>query len=136
MKIRPGSNDDVRFEMTAMMDIVFQLIAFFMIVSTFIVAEKVEVDLPVAPQAALAENQQGRLVISILADGSLWLGTQPLRLEEVNGLAAQWVREQASPRVVIRSDRTATYAVVKQVMKACRDAGLTDLIFASYQSDS
>ena len=136
MKLPPLDSQDLRFDMTAMMDIVFQLIAFFMIVSTFISLEKVEVELPVAPNAALAENQQGRLMISILADGTLWVGAQRVDLDTLAAAAAAWQRDQPQARVVIRSARGAAYAHVKQVMRACRDAGLSDLVFASYQSDS
>lgn len=134
MKLPALPEHEVRFEMIAMMDIVFQLIAFFMIVSTFIVLEKIEVDLPVAENSALAENQQGRLLISISADGALWLGAHPISLEDLAAVLASQSPTEPAMRVVIRSDRTAAYALVKQVMKTCRDAGLSDLIFASYQS--
>jgi biopolymer transport protein ExbD len=134
MRIRPAPGDDLRFDMTSMMDIVFQLIAFFMIVSTFIVLDKVEVELPVAPHSAPAAEQGGRLIVSITADGTVWLGAQRVELETLGLAAAAWRKEQPQGRIVIRSDRASAYATVKQVMKICRDAGLTDLTFASYQS--
>ena len=136
MKIGPPPVGELRFDMTVMMDIVFQLIAFFMIVSTFIALEKVEVELPVAPNAALAENQQGRLIISITADGGIWLGSHRVEIDTLANAAAAWHRDQPQGRIVIRSDRTSAYATVRQVMKACRDAGVADLVFASYQSGS
>ena len=58
MKITSLGGDDALFDMTPMMDIVFQLIAFFMIVATYVTREKVEVDLPMAVNAAMAENQR------------------------------------------------------------------------------
>lgn len=122
--------------MTPMMDIVFQLIAFFMIVSTFIALEKVEVELAVAPNAAVAENQQERLMLSVAADSTVWFGAAPVSLEDLAARLDAWRSEHPKARVVIRSDRTAPYAVVKEAMKACRDAGLSDIIFASYQSGS
>jgi biopolymer transport protein ExbD len=136
MKISRLPEHEVRFEMIAMMDIVFQLIAFFMIVSTFIVREKIEVELPVAANSALAENQQHRVAISITADGTIWLGAKAVSVEALAGELATLRSADAATRVVIRSDRTSAYALVKQVMKICRDAGLSDLIFASYQSGS
>ncbi|MGY8716565.1 MAG: ExbD/TolR family protein, partial [Verrucomicrobiia bacterium] len=69
MKITSLGGDDALFDMTPMMDIVFQLIAFFMIVATYVTREKVEVDLPMAVNAAMAENQQNRVLISISVDG-------------------------------------------------------------------
>ncbi len=135
MKIRPPAIDDARFDMTPMMDIVFQLIAFFMIVSTFLTLEKVDVDLPIAKNAAQSENQQGRANLAVQADGTTWFGAQPMALDELGPAIIAWQKENPEGKVVIRADREAAYSSVKAVMKLCRDAGLSDIIFSSYQSD-
>lgn len=135
MKIAPPNIDDARFDMTPMMDIVFQLIAFFMIVSTFLTLEKVELDLPIAKNAAQSENQQGRVNLAVQADGTTWLGARPMDLDSIGAAIIEWQRENPSGKVVIRADRETPYSSVKAVMKLCRDAGLSDIIFSSYQSD-
>jgi biopolymer transport protein ExbD len=98
--------------------------------------EKVEVDLPVAPNAAQAENQQGRVMLAVQADGTTWIGSRATPLKELGPIIAEWQQENPSGKIVIRSDRETPYAVVRQVMRLCRDAGLSDIIFASYQSDT
>ena len=135
MKIAPPNIDDARFDMTPMMDIVFQLIAFFMIVSTFLTLEKVDVELPIAKNAAQAENQQGRANIAIQADGTTWLGARAMTLDEIGPAIIAFQKENPDGKIVIRADRETSYALVKGVMKLCRDAGLSDIIFSSYQSD-
>lgn len=133
MKISGLGGEDARFDMTPMMDIVFQLIAFFMIVATYVTREKVEVDLPLAVNAAIAENQQGRMLISISVDGQIWAGAQPVTLDELADQVRQWRGIDDSSRIVIRADRGNRYGLVKQVMKVCRDAGIADIIFSSLQ---
>jgi len=135
MKISSLGGDDARFDMTPMMDIVFQLIAFFMIVATFVTREKVEVDLPLAVNAAIAENQQGRMLISIADDGQVWAGSHAVTLDELAELVRGWRDEEGATRIVIRSDRSNPYGLVKQVMKVCRDAGIADIIFSSLQTE-
>jgi biopolymer transport protein ExbD len=135
MKIAPPNIDDARFDMTPMMDIVFQLIAFFMIVSTFLTLEKVELDLPIAKNAAPSENQQGRVNLAVQADGTTLLGSRPMDLDAIGAAIIAWQRENPGGKVVIRADRETPYSSVKAVMKLCRDAGLSDIIFSSYQSD-
>ncbi len=135
MKIAGLGGEDARFDMTPMMDIVFQLIAFFMIVATFVTREKIEVDLPLAVNAAIAENQQGRMLISVSADGQVWAGAQPVTLDELARQVRAWHDEEAATRIVIRSDHANTYGLIKQVMKVCRDAGIADIIFSSLQSE-
>ncbi|MFX3681320.1 MAG: ExbD/TolR family protein [bacterium] len=133
MKISSLGVEDARFDMTPMMDIVFQLIAFFMIVATYVSREKVEVDLPFAVNAAIAENQQGRMLVAITVDGQVWAGAQPVTLDQLAEQVRVWQVDGASSRIVIRADRGNRYGLVKQVMKVCRDAGIADIIFSSLQ---
>ncbi len=135
MKIGSQTGDDARFDMTPMMDIVFQLIAFFMIVATYVTREKVEVELPLAVNAAIAENQQGRMLISLTIDGQVWAGSRPVTLDELATEVRGWLAADAKARIVIRADRSNSYGLVKQVMKVCRDAGIADIIFSSFQSE-
>ncbi|HEX2099974.1 MAG TPA: biopolymer transporter ExbD, partial [Candidatus Synoicihabitans sp.] len=95
MKVALNAGADARFDMTAMMDIVFQLIAFFMIVSTFIVMEKIEVELPVAAHAVQAENQADRLLVSVRADGAIWYGVQRTTLAELPAIITAATAERA-----------------------------------------
>lgn len=135
MKIAGLGGEDARFDMTPMMDIVFQLIAFFMIVATFVTREKVEVELPLAVNAAIADNLEGRMLISISADGQVWAGSTPVDLEQLGQQVRQWSEDEGASRIVIRSDRGNRYGLVKQVMMVCRDAGIADIIFSSWQSE-
>ena len=135
MKMGPQLGDDMRFDMTPMMDIVFQLIAFFMIVATYVTREKVEVELPLAVNAAIADNQQGRMMISISIDGQVWAGSQPVTLDELSTNVRAWLADDAKAKIVIRADRSNSYGLVKQVMKVCRDAGIADIIFSSFQTE-
>lgn len=129
------AGDDARFDMTPMMDIVFQLIAFFMIVATYVTREKVEVELPLAVNAAIAENQSGRMMISVTLDGQIWAGSRAVSLDELAADVRGWLAKDPKAKIVIRADRSNSYGLVKQVMKVCRDAGIADVIFASFQTE-
>ncbi|MCC5023196.1 MAG: biopolymer transporter ExbD [Candidatus Synoicihabitans palmerolidicus] len=133
MKLSSIASDDARFDMTPMMDIVFQWIAFFMIVATYVTREKVEVELPMAVNAAIAENQQGRMMISVTLDGKIWAGSQAVSLDELASEVRAWRATDGAAKIVIRADRSNDYGLVKQVMKVCRDAGIADIIFSSFQ---
>ncbi len=135
MKIAAPGSGDLRFDMTPMMDIVFQLIAFFMIVATYVTREKVEVDLPLAVNAAVADNLHGRILVSITVDGEIWAGSQRVTLDDLASEIRGWREQDSEAKLVIRADRSNSYGVVKQVMKVCRDAGIADIIFSSYQSE-
>jgi biopolymer transport protein ExbD len=75
-------------------------------------------------------------MLAVQADGTTWIGSRATPLKELGPIIAEWQQENPSGKIVIRSDRETPYAVVRQVMRLCRDAGLSDIIFASYQSDT
>ena len=69
------------------------------------------------------------------ADGTTLRGSRPMDLDAIGAAIIAWQRENPGCKVVIRADRETPYSSVKAVMKLCRDAGLSDIIFSSYQSD-
>ena len=127
----------VAFNMTPMIDVVFLLIVFFVLVSAFASAENVPLHLP-DPQHSRARNVElaNRLVINCFpvdpaapADGVVYrLGpNRPQSLGEISdALLAAW---ETTPdlQVVIRADRRLPYADVREVMKLVADHGIENM---------
>lgn len=95
------------------------------------------VPLPAAePLSAALPADEGRLVVSVVADGTLKLGTEavePLVLGARLGEASASRRAQGlqPPAVAVLADRDAPLASVKQVLAACEAAGVTAVAFGS-----
>ena len=74
MKVWKPSEDDGKFEMTPMIDVVFLLITFFMTVTSYASAELVQVAMPIAPEAKVPEDVGDRQFLSVSENGTFFLG--------------------------------------------------------------
>src|SRR5262245_37982165 len=115
----------VGFNMTPMIDVVFQLIIFFLLSSHLAKQEK---QLPLAlPTAASAQpaasDDRPRLTINVLADGTLLVANRPIALAEL----ATLLRERKAAHgdrleVRIRADRSVPYSHIEPVLPLCARA--------------
>ena len=118
----------VAFNMTPMIDVVFLLIVFFMLVSTFASAENVRMDLP-QPDKSQAVNVKlsDRVVINCLltrpstpATSGVAYSVGPLRVASLEELSDRLAAAKAATpalQVVLRADRRLPYRAVRDVMQ-------------------
>lgn len=129
-----GGDEEIGFQMAPMIDCVFLLIIFFMIVAKDKLGERVKLDLAVAEESQVAKDPSGRATLSVAADGTVLVGSTPIELGEIGKIIREGFRLNPRLKVLLRVDREAKHREVRKVLKACADAGVTDIIFATYQS--
>ena len=126
-------SSEVGFNMTPMIDVVFQLIIFFLL-SNHLAKQEKQLPLPLpAAQSGLVEaaDARPRLTVNVLADGTLLVANRPIQPDELVGL----LRERRSAHgeeleVRIRADRNVLYRRVEPVMIACVQAGIWNVAYA------
>ena len=135
-RIRRSKVEEVKLDMTPMIDCVFLLIIFFMVVAKDKLGERVILDLAVAEQSEVAKDPSGRATMSVLKDGTVKVGTAVIDVSEIGKIIREGFKLNPRLKVLLRVDRDAKHKEVRKVLKACADAGVTDIIFATYQSGS
>lgn len=128
MKLRDGSTegDEFALNLTSMTDIVFLMLIFFMLATTYVDPERVlGVDLPAA--ASSSEAPPRELVISVLEDGRTILDGATLDREALRARLAQAGRAAPETLVTIRGHRLARHEDIVAVMDACALSGLQNL---------
>lgn len=134
MKLQQPELPDEGFEMTPMIDVVFLLIIFFMVVAAQII-KKVPVDPPVAEVAKVPEETGSRDTVSVQLDGEVWLGMSKITLDEL-GEEIRFSNETIPGyKVYIRADADTPHEYVRDVMQVCAENGVFDVIFATYQPE-
>jgi len=111
-------------------DIVFLLLIFFLLSSTFIIQPGIKVDLP-STRTAEPESHN-RVVVTVTEEGDLYVGMKrvsPDRLEDE--LEAQLDPVQDVPSLIIRADKTSQFHWVVRVLDAGRRSGYQRLLIAS-----
>jgi biopolymer transport protein ExbD len=130
-------HDDLpAINLTPMIDIVFNLIIFFMVSTHFVDIERsVDVSVPQVGGAGSLQQVQRSRTINILRDGTIILDTQPVTLTELRGQLAAAHRQYENLEVTIRGDGFAPYQHVAAVMTACRQAGISEMGIAVAAGD-
>ena len=133
-----GRSGALKFNITPMIDVVFQLIIFFLVTNHLVKQEEqLQLPLPVAASGSEpVEEDIPRLTINVLEDGTLMLAGRTLTPDDLRNRLREKVREiGTSLQVRIRSDRSAPYRFVEPILLACAGAGVWDVSFAVYRTE-
>ncbi len=123
-------------DLTPMIDIVFLLIVFFMTVANMQVRELIPIEVPIADKATVPEDRGLRMTVSLQADGSLFVGPQAVAPEDLPAYLGE-LRASAGDRVkvYVRADARVPFKEIREVFAAAAASGISDVVFATYQSD-
>lgn len=115
-------------DMTPMIDIVFQLLIFFLVTAQLSQYSRADLDLPEEAGEKTDEASEAGLIINILADGSFEIASAEITVEELRILAIDLAAESegsGSPaRPLVRADRNAPTASLNQVLSTLQRAGI------------
>ena len=136
-KRKRGRRVSAQWDMTAFVEVIFQLLIFFMLSSTFVVQSSVPVELPEKDTDKPVQAEARDIIVSIVADGGGRDGMGSIYLEETKVEEAELVavlRERGEhesggnpdrpPMVMIRAAWNVPTQRVVDVMEACEEAGL------------
>lgn len=117
----------LRFDITPLIDIVFNLVIFFLVATHFVSSEAREaVALPEASQTDERPPSPRRLIVTVRPDGGLIVGGRAVTAEEVEAMIAEGARGGVEDyEVQIRGDRTAPFDAVEPLLLACARHGVT-----------
>ncbi len=129
MRFRRNSRLISDINMTPVIDIVFQLLTFFMLTSTFIKSSAINVDLPASKTS---DAQPVREVTVVLyRDGKITVNNQPVQKENLRSFVAQYAKEDSELVVTVQGDKRVDYGLLIEVMDAVRQAGVKRLSLAT-----
>jgi len=139
MRLRGEPEEEPKMQMSPMIDIIFQLIIFFMVVSTFQRLEVEELKLPTASHSKEREVLPGELTINIKKDGTIIVNQRKYTPEELENLLKDTVRRNPNLEfyfgVNIRADAAVPCRYVLRAIKACSRAGVWKTSFSAVQSE-
>lgn len=130
-----GGRKKARIEIIPLIDIMFFLLACFMLVSLSMVTSKsVKVSLPTA-QTGDKENKPNTLSISVDATGGIFLDKRPIGKNELQSELARDHNQNKNTRVVISGDLDARHGVMIAVLDKVRSAGIENVAFQTRDPD-
>ena len=124
--------DEPRIDMTPMVDVVFLLLIFFMISTTFVESPGISVKLPESSTQAV-DREPKEIKVYLTRDGTIYYRDQKISIEEFRGVLSEHRSEAAQTTVLLLADQDSRHGKVVTLMYLARDAGFTKLAIATEQ---
>ncbi|WP_376695892.1 ExbD/TolR family protein [Wenzhouxiangella sp. EGI_FJ10305] len=122
MARRHATKDEPEINITPMLDIVFIMLIFFIVTTSFIRETGVEVNKPTALTAE--PRPQGNVLIAIRENDDIWMNKQEIELHEVRSEVERAKAENPESAVVLIADRGARTGMLVEVMDQVQAAGI------------
>jgi len=114
--------EDAEINITPMLDIVFIMLIFFIVTTSFTKETGAVIRKPEAEQAADLRN--GTILIGVKPNDDIWISKRQVELREVRQMVERARSENPEGSVVIVADRDARIGTLTQVMDQVRMAGV------------
>lgn len=129
MARKHASKDEPEINITPMLDIVFIMLIFFIVTTTFVRETGVEVD---KPQAITTEPRpQGNVLIGISNSDEIYMNGNLIELSEVRTLVQRARDENPEGSVILISDKGARTGMLVDVMDQVQAAGVTRMAISA-----
>ena len=126
---RKHNSDEADVDMTPMLDIVFIMLIFFIVTTSFVKESGVTVN---TPQAATASKQEKvNIFIALTASGEVWIDRRPVDPRSVRAIVARLHADNPEGSVIIQSDVDAPTGKLVEIMDQVRLAGVEGIAIAA-----
>ncbi len=121
-----GSPDEVKgdINVTPLVDVCLVLLIIFMVVTPML-QQGVDVLLPQGPHAQKKPGQEGDLLISIKADGTIFVADKWIPDKNLSTYLKAEYQKDPSRAVMLKADKRINFGKVRLVMRAANEAEFT-----------
>ena len=125
------TDEEAEINMTPMLDIVFIMLIFFIVTTSFVKESGVDVN---RPSASTAERKErGNILIAITPNDEIWIDKRKVDIRAVRANVERLHAENPEGSVIIQADRNSKTGLLVQVMDQARLAGVANVSIAATQ---
>jgi len=129
LKRRRNHEEGNDVELTPMIDIVFIMLIFFIVTTSFVKESGIDVN---RPSAATAEKKErGNILVAVRPDGDIWIDKRRVDLRAVKANIQRLIAKSPQSSVIIESDTDAKTGILVRVMDQVRLAGVQNISIAA-----
>jgi len=133
VNLQPGDSDEPDVNLTPLIDVVFLLLIFFMVSTTFEHQSRIQVELPEASAEPTTPEAES-LEIIVDAQGRYFIGEEQVvntQLKTLKGAIAKVIGDRTDMPVIVRADANSPHQSVVTVLDATSQLGLTRISLAT-----
>jgi biopolymer transport protein ExbD len=124
-----GGSDQVDVNMSPLIDMVFLLLIFFVVTTSFVKESGIDVTRSTANTAEVKERAS--IMIGVSSEGEVWMEGKKVDVRSVRGLVERALAEDPEAGVVVVADQASETGDVVKVMDQCRLAGASNVSLAA-----
>ena len=124
-----NTEQESEINLTPMLDIVFIMLIFFIVTTSFVKESGIDVNRPTAQTAE--RKERGNIIISIKANGEIWIDKRAVDIRAVRANVSRLHAENPLGSVIIAGDKNAILQVLVEVMDQVRLAGVNNASIAA-----
>jgi biopolymer transport protein ExbD len=129
-------SQELGFQIAPMIDIIFNLLAFFVATQIFSQWEtEIDIKLPTADTGNIPQRLPGEVIINIRYDGTIVVNQQILDDAGLENLLGRVVKLFPGQPVLIRADKTTAYLHVVKVLDLCRQSDIWNISSATMAAE-
>lgn len=125
------SQEETGLDLTPMLDIVFIMLIFFIVTTSFVKETGVEVNRPNASTAV--RDERGNILIAITANDEIWIDKRRVDLRSVRANVERLKAENPEGSVIIQADKASKTGFLVETMDQVRLAGVQNVSIAAEQ---
>jgi biopolymer transport protein ExbD len=118
-----------QIDIAPLIDMVFQLLIFFMLTSSFVMQPGIKVNLPKAVTSEIVKQENIEIMVS--SENVTYLNGKVVNIHELNNLLKQ-VAKRNQP-ILIKADKRASLGRVVEIWDLARDLGINQISIATNQ---
>ena len=120
-------NAGVSIELTPIIDMVFLLLIFFLVATTFHQTEReMQIALPIASASAPISAILQELIINVDVEGKIIVGGRRVEPDDLRSMVVEAVKVNPEQKVTVRGDRRTAYANIVTVLDICKGSGVQE----------
>jgi len=123
--------DEAELDLTPMLDVVFIMLIFFIVTTSFVKAAGIEVNTPLAQSSEQKEN--ANIMVAISDEGVVWIDKREVDVRTVRSVVSRLHAQNPEGAVVIQADKQASTEQLLAVMDQIRLAGVSNIAIAARQ---
>ena len=130
---RAKASEEASIDMTSMLDVVFIMLIFFIVTTSFVKESGIDVN---RPTAASSDNKESAsILIAINELGDVWMDRRKVDVRSVRANIERMRAEMPEGSVVIQADKASKTGILVQVMDQVRLGGITNISVAGKSND-
>ncbi len=123
------ADEEADINLAPMLDIVFIMLIFFVVTTSFVKESGIDVNRPTAQTAE--RRERGNILIAIAPNGEIWIDKRVVDIRSVRAVIERLMAQNPVCGVVIQGDRAARIGLLVEVMDQVRKGGVSNVSIAA-----